>query len=53
MIDEKKINGGPTTYEDWYNLGYTLIPCDGSRAIARKWQSKDFNIIFCVSSYNP
>jgi len=44
MIDEKKINGGPTTYEDWYNLGYTLIPCDGSRAIAKKWQSKDFNI---------
>jgi len=44
MIDDKKITGGPTTYEDWYDLGYTLVPCDGSRAIAKQWQSKDFNI---------
>ena len=44
MIDVKKINSGPTTYEHWYDLGYTLIPCDGSRAISKGWQSTDFTL---------
>ena len=37
MIDDIKLNNGPTTYEDWYNLNYILVPCDGSRAIAKGW----------------
>ena len=42
MIDIKNINGGPSTYEDWYDLSYTLVPCDGSRAISKGWQSQNF-----------
>jgi|TARA_R110002049_G_scaffold195525_1_gene364650 hypothetical protein len=44
MIDDKKLKSGPTTYEHWYDLGYTLIPCDGSRAISKGWQSPDFTL---------
>ena len=42
MVDDIKLNSAPTTYEDWYNLNYILVPCDGSRAISKGWQSKDF-----------
>jgi len=43
MIENKKLNSGPTTYEDWYSLGYPLIPCDGSRPVI-SWREEDFNI---------
>ena len=43
MVENKKLNSGPTTYEDWYSLGYTLIPCDGSRPVV-SWRDEDFNI---------
>ena len=41
MVENKKLNSGPTTYEDWYSLGYTLIPCDGSRPVV-SWRDEDF-----------
>jgi hypothetical protein len=44
MIDVKKINGGPTTYEDWYNLGYILVPCEGGKAVVKKWSDTGFTI---------
>ena len=42
MVDDKNNNDGPSTYEDWYDLNYILVPCDGSRAISKGWQSPDF-----------
>ena len=43
MVENKKLNSGPTTYEDWYSLGYILIPCDGSRPVV-SWRDENFNI---------
>jgi len=44
MIDVKKINGGPTTYEDWYDLGYTIIPCKHGTPEIKSWSSLDLKI---------
>jgi len=44
MIDEKYIKDSPNTYEDWYNLEYTLIPCEGGKAILKRWSSLEFII---------
>ena len=44
MIDDKKLNSGPTTYEDWYDLEYTLIPCEGGKAVVKKWSDTNFTI---------
>ena len=44
MIDEKKINSGPTTYEQWYDLGYILIPCEGGKAVVKQWSDTNFTI---------
>ena len=44
MIDEKKINSGPTTYEDWYDLGYTIIPCKHGTPEIKSWSSPELKI---------
>ena len=44
MIDKKKINGGPTTYEDWYDLGHTIIPCKHGTPEIKSWSSLDLKI---------
>ena len=44
MIDVKKINGGPTTYKDWYDLGYTIIPCKHGTPEIKSWSSLDLKI---------
>jgi len=44
MIDDKKLNSGPATYEDWYDLGYILIPCEGGKAVVKKWSDTNFTI---------
>ena len=44
MIDVKKINGRPTTYEDWYDLGYTIIPCKHGTPEIKSWSSLDLKI---------
>jgi len=44
MIDKKKINGGPTTYEDWYDLGHTIIPCKHGTPEIKSWSSQDLKI---------
>ena len=44
MIDEKKINSGPTTYEDWYDLGHTIIPCQRGTPEIKSWTSLDLKI---------
>ena len=44
MIDVKKINGGPTTYEDWYDLGHTIIPCKHGTPEIKSWSSRDLKI---------
>ena len=46
MIDDKKINGGPTTYENWYELGHTIIPCEKGRPKKdiKGWSTPDFKI---------
>ena len=44
MIDVKKINGGPTTYEDWYDLGHTIIPCKHGTPEIKSWSSLDLKI---------
>ena len=46
MIDEKKITGGPTLYDEWLDLGYTIIPCKGGfpEKEAKGWSHPDFSI---------
>ena len=44
MIDVKKINSGPTTYEDWYDLGHTIIPCKHGTPEIKSWSSLDLKI---------
>ena len=44
MIDVKKINSGPTTYEDWYDLGHTIIPCQRGTPEIKSWTSLDLKI---------
>jgi len=44
MIDEKYIKDSPNTYEDWYNLGYIIIPCENGRPTVKKWSDTDFKI---------
>jgi uncharacterized protein involved in tolerance to divalent cations len=44
MIEDKKINGGPTTYEEWYELGHTIIPCQRGTPEIKSWSSVDLKI---------
>ena len=44
MNEIKNLNKGPLTYEDWYDLGYTLVPCEGGRPTVKKWSDADFKI---------
>ena len=44
MDEIKNLNKGPLTYEDWYDLGYTLVPCEGGRPTVKKWSDADFKI---------
>jgi len=44
MIDVKKINGGPTTYENWYELGYTIIPCKHGTPEIKSWSGLNLKI---------
>ena len=44
MIDEKKYNSGPSTYEDWLDLGLTIIPCLKGVSDVKNWSSPDFKI---------
>ena len=46
MIDNKKITDGPTLYDEWLDLGYTIIPCKGGlpEKEAKGWSHPDFSI---------
>ncbi len=44
MNEIKNINNGPITYGDWYDLGYTLVPCEAGRPKVLSWSSPDFKI---------
>ena len=46
MIDDKKITGGPTLYDEWLDLGYIIIPCKGGlpEKEAKGWSHPDFSI---------
>ena len=46
MIDNKKITGGPTLYDEWLDLGYIIIPCKGGlpEKEAKGWAHPDFSI---------
>ena len=44
MIEDKKINGGPTTYEEWYELGHTIIPCQRGTPEIKSWSSVNLKI---------
>jgi hypothetical protein len=44
MNEIKNLNKGPITYEDWYDLGYTLVPCEGGRPTVKNWSDLDFKI---------
>ena len=44
MQEIKNINKGPITYEDWYNLGYILVPCEVGRPTVKKWSDPNFKI---------
>ena len=44
MNEIKNLNKGPLTYEDWYDLGYTLVPCEGGRPTVKKWSDANFKI---------
>jgi hypothetical protein len=44
MNEIKNINNGPLTYGDWYDLGYTLVPCEGGRPKVKSWSDSSFKI---------
>ena len=44
MVDEKTYNSGPSTYEDWLDLGLTIIPCLKGVSDVKAWSSPDFKI---------
>ena len=44
MNEIKNINNGPVTYGDWYDLGYTLVPCEAGRPTVKKWSDPSFKI---------
>jgi len=43
IMIENKIDG-PTTYENWYELGHTIIPCQRGTPEIKSWSSLDLNI---------
>jgi len=44
MIDVKKINSGLTTYENWYDLVHTIIPCKHGTPEIKSWTGLDLKI---------
>ena len=44
MVEDKNNNGSPTTYDQWIDLGYTLVPCDGAKPLEKKWTEKNFTL---------
>ena len=44
MINEFNNSEAPVNYEDWINLGRTIIPCIKGIPIVKDWSSPDFKI---------